>query len=52
MATKKDNVNPDLDNERKKCSFQTSEFTNWWFGGSKNVEVKRFRGTRIIILFA
>lgn len=43
-AVKKSKVNPDLEGERKKCSFKTIEFTNWWHGGAKNVEEKRWRG--------
>lgn len=45
VAFKRSNkVNPDLANERKKCSFNTEEFTNWWYGGAKKVEEKRARG--------
>lgn len=43
-STKKITLNPDLALERKKCSFKTEEFTNWWYGGAKNVEEKRWKG--------
>lgn len=41
---KKLKVNPDLQKERNKCSFKTEELTNWWYGGAKNVEEKRWKG--------
>lgn len=44
VVAKKTTVNPDLANERKRCSFNTAEFTNWWYGGEKKVEEKRARG--------
>lgn len=37
-------VNPDLQEERKKCTFNQEEFTNWYHGGAKKVEEKRWRG--------
>lgn len=43
-SVKKSGVNPDLVGERKKCSFKTADFTNWWYGGEKNVEKKRWIG--------
>lgn len=48
VVPKKTTVNPDLANERKKCSFNTSEFTNWWYGGEKKVAEKRSRGEKMI----
>lgn len=41
---KKSKVNADLQRERKNCTFNTEEFTNWWYGSEKNVQEKRFTG--------
>lgn len=46
-VVKKTNINPDLDKERQKCTFNTVEFTNWWYGGVKEVEKKRWQGNFI-----
>lgn len=37
-------VNKDLQNERKKCTFKNEEFTVWWVGGEAKLKEKRFRG--------
>lgn len=37
-------LNKDLQDEREKVSFEVGEFTNWYHGGVKNVEEKRFLG--------
>lgn len=40
-ATKK-TINPDLEKERQKCSFDVEEFTRYWYGDK--LEEKRARG--------
>ena len=42
-------VNTDLENERKKCTFNTHEFTLWWVGGEQQLKDKRFRGKFYIL---
>lgn len=42
---KENKVNPDLAKERMKCTFKTTEFTNWWYGGQELVERRRKIGT-------
>lgn len=37
-------INPDIEEERKKVEFNVEEFTNWYHGGVKNLEEKRFFG--------
>ena len=37
-------VNPDLDNERKKCTFDVEELARWWNGGEQKLLEKRERG--------
>ena len=37
-------INPDIQEEREKVGFDVEEFTNWYHGGAKNVEEKRFYG--------
>lgn len=34
-------VNPDLDRERKKASFNPREFADWWHEGANVVDTKR-----------
>ncbi|XP_019847959.2 probable peroxisomal acyl-coenzyme A oxidase 1 [Bactrocera dorsalis] len=34
-------VNPDLQREREKASFNTQEFTYWWLGGKEKYEAKK-----------
>lgn len=41
MASK---VNPDIQEEREKVTFDINEFTNWFHGGKDKVEEKRFLG--------
>lgn len=36
--------NPDLANERKKCTFEIEEMARWWHGGDQNLAEKRERG--------
>lgn len=38
-------INPDLQEERDKVSFDVEEFTNWFYKGEEKVEEKRFLGT-------
>lgn len=40
-------VNPDLENERKKCTFNIDEFTSWWCGGPLKLKEKRERGNLV-----
>lgn len=43
-------LNKDLQDEREKVSFEVTEFTNWFHGGVKNVEEKRFLGNfRVLV---
>lgn len=37
-------VNPDLENERKKCTFSTEELARYWIGSEQKLEEKRARG--------
>lgn len=37
-------INPDLENERKKCSFNVEEMARWWNGGENNLKTKREKG--------
>lgn len=37
-------VNPDLQEERNKVTFNVEEFTNWYYEGEQNVSQKRFLG--------
>ena len=34
-------INPDLDNERKKCTFDVEELSRWWYGGADKLLEKR-----------
>lgn len=40
-------VNPDLENERKKCTFDVEEFARWWNDGAENLQAKRESGKYI-----
>lgn len=37
-------LNKDIKEERDKVSFETEEFTNWYYGGKEKVDEKRFLG--------
>lgn len=37
-------MNPDIEVERKNCSFDVNEFSVWWNGGQKKLDDKRSRG--------
>lgn len=43
-------INLDLKNERTKCTFDKSEFTNWWYGGADKVDQKRRIGITLLLL--
>lgn len=43
-------MNPDIQEERKKVSFNIEEFTNWYHGGAEKVEEKRFLGDYLVPL--
>lgn len=38
-------VNPDLENERKKCNFNVDDMARWWNGGEQKLNEKRELGT-------
>lgn len=40
----KGEINSDLNNERKKCSFDVEEMARWWYGGEQKLTEKRQRG--------
>lgn len=40
----KGEINSDLNNERKKCSFDVEEMASWWYGGEQKLTEKRQRG--------
>lgn len=45
-------VNPDLVNERKKCTFNVEELAEWWWNGSAELNEKRKIGKlKFILLF-
>lgn len=37
-------VNPDLENERKRCNFDVDEMARWWNGGEQKLIKKREMG--------
>lgn len=41
-------INPDIQEERKKVSFNIEEFTNWYHGGAEKVAEKRFLGNYLM----
>lgn len=42
-ATKK-TLNPDLDRERRRCTFDVEELARYWYGGQNKLDEKRARG--------
>lgn len=42
-ATKK-TINPDLDKERQKCTFDVEELARYWHGDQNKLNEKRARG--------
>lgn len=43
-AVDPDKINPDLDNERRKCAFDVEDWARWWNGGEQKLLEKRDRG--------
>lgn len=41
---KNQKINPDLQEERNKVSFDVTEFSKWYHGGEEKLEEKRFLG--------
>lgn len=37
-------VNPDLEHERKKCTFDVEELARYWIGDQNKLDDKRARG--------
>lgn len=44
MPTTKETINPDLENERQKCTFDVEELARYWIGDQSKLEEKRARG--------
>lgn len=44
MSQSNKKVNPDLLNERKKCTFNVEELASWWNNGPQKLKEKRERG--------
>lgn len=44
MASTKKTINPDLANERQKCTFDVEELARYWIGDQSKLEEKRARG--------
>uniref|UniRef100_A0A1L8DZK4 Acyl-coenzyme A oxidase n=1 Tax=Nyssomyia neivai TaxID=330878 RepID=A0A1L8DZK4_9DIPT len=40
---KSEKINPDIDNERKKCTFLVEDFAEFWNGGKEKLAEKRWR---------
>lgn len=45
-------INPDIQEERDKVSFNVEEFTNWYYGGADSVKEKRFLGKTFVFRFS
>lgn len=45
-----DKINPDLQRERDKCTFNVTELTNFIDGGVINTEERRKRGIHYLLL--
>lgn len=43
-AVERSKINPDLEKERTKCSFDVEEFAQYWIGGRAKLDEKRARG--------
>jgi Acyl-coenzyme A oxidase N-terminal len=43
-------VSKDLAEERDKVNFSVEEFTNWYYGGAKNVTERRAFGTKVNVV--
>lgn len=46
VAAEPAKLNPDLENERKTCSFDVEELARWWNGGEQKLLEKRTRGEK------
>lgn len=44
MPTTKKTINPDLANERQRCTFDVEELARYWIGDQSKLEEKRARG--------
>lgn len=44
MPATKITINPDLANERRKCTFDVEELARYWVGDQVKLEEKRARG--------
>lgn len=44
-------MNPDIEIERKNCSFNPYEFSVWWNGGEKKLLDKRARGKPKVVKY-
>lgn len=44
MPTAKTTINPDLEKERKRCTFDVEELARYWIGDQQKLEEKRARG--------
>lgn len=44
MPTTKKTINPDLEKERQKCTFDVEEFARYWIGDQTKLDEKRARG--------
>lgn len=42
----KGEINLDLINERKRCTFDVEEMSRWWYGGEQKLMEKRQRGNK------
>lgn len=49
MPTTKKTINPDLEKERRKCTFDVEELARYWIGDSSKLEEKRARGKFLVI---
>lgn len=44
MPASKKTINPDLDKERRKCTFNVEELARYWYGDQTKLDEKRARG--------
>lgn len=44
MPTTKKTINPDLEKERQKCTFDVEELARYWIGDQNKLDEKRARG--------
>lgn len=48
MPTTKKTINPDLEKERRKCTFDVEELARYWIGDQSKLEEKRARGKSLV----